>query len=57
MLYTASEAAIRGMKVVIPVDGMSASDLYPEQYVAWNMVNAPVISSNVTLTTIDQLKF
>ncbi len=57
VLYTASEAAIRGMKVVIPVDGMSASDLYPEQYVAWNMANAPVISSNVTLTTIDQLKF
>jgi nicotinamidase-related amidase len=33
VLYTASEAALRGMKVVVPVDGPSADSLYPEQYV------------------------
>ncbi len=41
VLYTASGAALRGMHVIVPVDGMSAENVYAEQYVAWNLVNAP----------------
>ena len=57
VLYTASGAAMRGMKVIVPVDGVSADTPYPEQYVAWHLVNAPVISPAITLTTIDNVKF
>jgi len=57
VMYTASGAVLRGMKVILPVDGMSASDPFPEQYVAWHMANAPVIGQNVTLTKFDLLKF
>lgn len=56
VLYTASGAVLRGMKAVVPVDGMSANDAYVEQYVAWHLVNAPVIGPNVTLTRFDLLK-
>ena len=57
VLYTASTAAMRGMKVIAPVDGMSADTPYAEQYVAWHLVNAPIISNAVTLTSIDNVKF
>lgn len=36
VLYTASGAALRGIKVIVPVDGISAQSLYPPQYTAWN---------------------
>jgi nicotinamidase-related amidase len=57
VLYTASGVALRGIKVIVPVDGMSADSLYPEQYTAWNLVNAPVISTQVTLSRTDMIKF
>ena len=57
VLYTASGAAMRGMKVIVPVDGVSAEATYMEQYVAWHLVNVPVISPAMTLTTIDNVKF
>jgi nicotinamidase-related amidase len=57
VIYTASGAAMRGMKVIVPVDGVSAEIPYAEQYVAWHLVNAPFISAAVTLTTIDSVKF
>jgi len=57
VMYTASGAVLRGMKVILPVDGMSANDPFPEQYVAWHMTNAPVVGPNVTLTKFDLLKF
>jgi len=56
VLYTASEAAFRGMQVVIPVDGMSAENTYAEQYVAWNMLNAPRVSTQSVLTKIDLIE-
>lgn len=56
VLYTASGAALRGMQVIIPVDGMSAENVFAEQYVAWNMVNAPRISSVTTLTRSDRIQ-
>ena len=57
VLYTASEAAFRGMKAIIPVDGLSAEALYPEQYTVWNLANAPRVSTQVTLTKTDMIKF
>lgn len=57
VLYTASGAAMRGMKVIIPVDGISADNPYVEQFIVWHLVNAPVISPAMTLTTIENVKF
>lgn len=57
ILYTASHAAQLGFNVVLPVDGMSSASTYVEQYVAWNMANAPVIPLHVKLTSVDQIKF
>ncbi len=56
VLYTASGAALRGMQVIVPVDGMSAENAYAEQYVAWNLVNAPRISAVTTLTRSERIK-
>lgn len=56
VLYTASAASLRGMKVIVPVDGMSDSP-YSEQYTAWHLANAPLVSRNVTLTRFDLIKF
>lgn len=57
VLYTASAAALRGMQVILPVDGISAESTYAEQYVAWNMMNAPRVSNQSMLTKIDMIKF
>lgn len=57
IITTASEAAQRGFKVVVPLDGISAESAYSEQYVAWDLANAPVISDDITLTTIDMIRF
>jgi nicotinamidase-related amidase len=59
VLYTTSAAALRGFNVVLPVDGMSGDgqNTFIEQYVAYNMTSAPVITPKITLTSIDQIKF
>jgi nicotinamidase-related amidase len=57
VLYTASGAALRGIKVIVPVDGMSAENTYAEQYVAWHLLNAPRISNQATLTSVELIKF
>ena len=57
VLYTASGAALRGMQVIIPVEGMSAENVYCEQYVAWHMVNAPRVSNQTILTKIPMIKY
>jgi nicotinamidase-related amidase len=59
VLYTASAAALRGFNVIVPVDGMSGDgqNTFIEQYVAYNLTSAPVVSSKITLTRIDMIKF
>ena len=57
VLYTASAAAMRGLKVIVPVDGSSAENEYIEQYVAYNLTHAPVVAKNITLTTSEMIKF
>ena len=51
VLHTATAAAIRGFNVVVPVDGMSSSTLYAEQYSAWHLLNAPGTKGKTRLTT------
>ncbi|NKJ09947.1 isochorismatase family protein [Rhizobium sp. SG741] len=57
VLDTATDAALNGMNIILPVDGMSSTELYGEQYVAWHMVNAPGVAQKTTLTSIDMIKF
>jgi len=56
VLNTASQAAFRGLRVIIPVDGMSAENTYFEQYTAYHMANAPGVGQQTTLTKIDLIK-
>jgi nicotinamidase-related amidase len=60
VLHTASHAALRGFKVVVPVDGISSPNettLYTEQYTAWHLANAPLFAGRMTLTRSDMIKF
>jgi nicotinamidase-related amidase len=57
VLFTGTEAAKRGFKVIVPVDGMSAESTYIEQYTAWHLVNNPSYAAQVTLTKFDMISF
>jgi nicotinamidase-related amidase len=57
VLHTAAGAAFRGYEVVVPVDGMSSTNLYAEQYTAWHLANAPRLPDHVKLTKVDMIKF
>lgn len=57
ILFTGTEAVARGFNVIIPVDGMSSPDLYPEQYVAWHFTHSTTLAPKTTLTKSDMIKF
>ena len=57
VLYTASGAAFRGMKVIVPVDGMSAIDPVAEYATVLNFMSAPTVAAATTLTRSDMIKF
>jgi nicotinamidase-related amidase len=57
VLHTGGEAALRGFKVIVPVDAMSADDLFPELYTAWHLSTAARISNQTTLTKLDMISF
>jgi len=57
VLHTGGEAALRGFKVIVPVDAMSADDLFPEAYTAWHLSTAARISNQTTLTRLDMTGF
>jgi nicotinamidase-related amidase len=56
---TASGAAQRGYKVIVPVDCSAGEDAYHEQYAAFHLAKGgPVgVTSNVTLTRSTMIKF
>jgi nicotinamidase-related amidase len=56
---TASGAAQRGYKVIIPVDCSAAEDVYNEQYATYHLVKGgPVgVTSQVTLTRSTMIKY
>lgn len=55
VLHTAASAALRGFRIIVPVDGMSSSDAYPEQYTAWHLANR--FAARSTLTRIDLIGY
>jgi nicotinamidase-related amidase len=57
VLHTGGAAALRGFGVVVPVDAMSADDVFPELYTAWHLATAARISAKVTLTKLDMISF
>jgi nicotinamidase-related amidase len=57
VLHTAAGAAFRGYDAVVPVDGMSSSNIYAEQYTAWHLANAPRLADHVKLTKVNMIKF
>jgi nicotinamidase-related amidase len=57
VLFTAAGAAFRGMKVMVPVDGMSAVDRFADLSTAFTFANAPTLSQASTLTRTDMIKF
>jgi nicotinamidase-related amidase len=57
VLDTATDAALHGLNVVVPVDGMSSTEPYAEQYVAWHLTHAPGVAPKTTLTRIDMIAF
>ncbi len=57
LLFTVSGAVLRDFQVIVPVDGMPAATAYQEQFVAWEIANAPVIREKATLTRFDAISF
>ena len=57
VLHTATGAAQRGFSVIVPVDGMSATDTYAEQYTAWHLLNVPGRRRVTTLTRCKSIRF
>ncbi|MCJ8173542.1 cysteine hydrolase [Clostridium botulinum] len=57
VLHTGTSAAFRGYNVIIPVDCMSANNLYAEQYTAWHMLNSPGTRNRTVLTKVDLISF
>lgn len=53
VVLTASAAAMRGIDVIVPVDGVSSSSIYAEQFTAWHLKNAASVGQRVTLTRTD----
>ena len=57
VLYTGTGAALRGFKVVIPVDGLSAKEPFEEQLTVWQLAHGPGFGNLVTITKSDLIKF
>ena len=57
VLYTASGAALRGMNVIVPVDGVSAESLFPELYSVWHLANAPRVSAKTIITRTGLIQY
>lgn len=55
VLYTASHAAFLDYKVIVPVEGSTAADLYAEQATTWILANAPTVGQQTTLTSFDKI--
>ena len=57
VLFTAAEAAFRGLNVIVPVDGMSAGDPIAEYSTVIDAMTAPQLSQRATLTRSDMIRF
>jgi nicotinamidase-related amidase len=57
VLFTGAGAAMRGMNVIVPIDGMSAADPYADLTTVYTFANGPLLATKSTLTKIDMIKF
>jgi nicotinamidase-related amidase len=57
VLYTASGAVFCGMKVIVPVDGLSSVEPYADLSAVQTFMSAPAVSANSTLTRSTMIKF
>jgi len=58
VLYTASAASLRGFKVAVPVDTLSAPDPFAELPAVWILSNAPAsVAKNMNVTRSDMVQF
>ncbi len=57
VMNTATAAAARKFKIVVPVDGMSSSNIYGEQYTTYHLAKGPGVRRRTTLTSINQISF
>lgn len=57
VLNTAIEASLRKFRVIVPVDGISATEPYAEQYAIWHLMNAPGCQGRVTMSRVDLIQF
>jgi len=56
-LYTASAAAQRGYNVIVPIDCIPAPTPYIQQFVVFQLSNAPTVANMVTLTRASMVTF
>ncbi len=57
VLHTGGEAALRGFKVIAPVDAMSSNETFTEAYTAWHLANSARIMNATTLTKVDLISY
>jgi nicotinamidase-related amidase len=57
VLHTATGAVARQLEVIVPVDGISATYPYEEQYTIWHLLNAPGTRKRVILTKVEMIQF
>ena len=57
VMVTALGAAMRGFKVIVPVDTMPAATAYQEQFAIWEIANGPAFRGLSTLTRSSMLTF
>lgn len=57
VLNTGAAAALRGFKVILPVDAATSSLPFNELYTVWHLGNSPRVGPQTTLTRIDQISF
>jgi nicotinamidase-related amidase len=57
VMFTANSAALRGLNVIVPVDGLSSVDPFVELFTVVHMATGPAIAAKATLTRSDMIKF
>ena len=57
VLYTASGAALRGLHVIVPIEGSTAGTTFGEAATAWVLANAPGVGAKTTLTKVDMITY
>lgn len=57
VLYTGSQAALRGFNVIVPVEGSSSGTLFGEVATAWTLANAPLVGAKTILTKVDMIGY